>query len=834
MAKYFAAILISLLSGACASAQRDYGFDFRTSAGFAADPPYAFAVLGEGYPHTYRIGQITIRAGWESASSACAGVQTRDRTKSNDARLAGINGNSANSAANGHQCVFRVELPAAGNWTIALASGDATNAQLNSIILKDGGVPFQTLDHLSTPANHFMDANGTVWSAVDWTRSNGTLVHEFKSTKFEIMVGPNAAGGTATSTIAHLRITEGGVLPVVITPVTPPAVTAGATFQFQANMPVTWSMAPGSLGTIDASGLYHAPASVTAKQSLGGCQLLPNDHVYNSRIDRLPVHPDSAAWIAAAHNGKPNYLPSFPLNYVDERTPEEKMVFYYTPDNDGPFAMPPYPEIKMQGGWFVPPFASIDKHILTIDPESCEFQEIYDYYQPSENSACPKCNSQSGIRYSGSDYALAATSTSAAGTFYLPLSLHLQEVAEALASGGSINHALGFTLANGVIKRAYTWPATSNAGSWGSGPPYGARFRLKASFDTSRFSEEAQLLLRQLKEYGVILTDGGYPWQIAADDGKWPVNIQKAFAQITAVVTPQDMEAVDESGLMVSALSGATKQGAEVVVATNPSTGATARMPVALTGIALNLPIEQKYIQAGTPAQRFSAFVNGTSDKRVSWSMNPSVGTLTPDGMYTSPSDVSSVEVTTVRATSAADPKAAAQMAVTIFPKGAIRIINGSLVPYTDSQGNIWQASTGDDGGKIFDNGGPFPNLPDIQLYKVNYFSYNDMRFDFALPNGNYVITAKFASTQGTAGYDVNSFEVQGHVVHPNIDIFVAAGGHNQPIDYQLPASVTDGHLSFVIRRVNGHNAFLTALEIAPGTVTVEPGQPSGPTSGTH
>jgi Malectin domain len=519
---------------------------------------------------------------------------------------------------------------------------------------------------------------------------------------------------------------------------------------------------------------------------------------------------------------------------VDATTPTPEMVFYYTPDNDGPFAIPPYPDIKMQGGWFVPPFVSIDKHIFTVSPVTCQFQEIYDYYRPGENKSCPKCNSQSGVRYSGADYALVSASTAAAGTYYLPMSLHLQEVVEALATGGSINHALVFTLANGVITRSYIWPATTNAASWGAGPPYGARFRLKSSYDITNFSKEAQLLLRQLKEYGVILTDGGYPWQVSVDDGRWPVSMLKAFNEISAVLTPSNMEAVDESGLMVSALSGATKSGVEVVIATHASTGTTARMQVALTGVALNLPIEQKYIQAGTPAQQFSAFVNGTSNTRVTWSMTPAVGTLTPEGLYTPPPEVPSVAVTTVIATSVADPRVAARMEVAIFPTGVIRIINGSLVPYTDSRGNVWQASTGDDGGKIYDNGGTFSPLPDIKLYKVNYFSFNDMRFDFTVPNGKYVITVKLASTQGTARYDVNSFEVQGHVVHPDIDIFVAAGGHNIPIDYQLPATVTDGHLAFVIRRVGGHNGFLTALQIAPGTASVKPGQPSGPGTTIH
>lgn len=821
-------------TGASALAQGDYGFDFRASPRHAKDPVYATAVLGEAYPHSYRNGKAaTLRAGWESTPSTCAGVQTRDRTTSNDARLTGINANSANSIPNGDQCIFRIDLPATGNWTISLASGDASDSQLNSIVFKDGGTPFQTLTQ-ATPTNTFMDANGTVWSAASWPTSNTPLVHNFKSTKFEIVVGPNVAGGTATSTIAHLRVTPGGLLPVVITPSKPPAVAAALTFQFRTNMPVSWSMAPGSLGTIDGSGVYHAPLSVAAKQSLGGCQLLPNDHVYNSRVDALPVHPNSASWIAAAHNGKINYLPSLPLNYVDTAAPTSDMVFYYTPDNDGPFTIPPYPSIKMQGGWFVAPFIGIDKHIFTIRPASCEFQEVYDYYRPGDNSACPRCNSQSGVHYSGSDYALAPASTSASGTYYLPLSLHLQEVVEALATGGSINHALGFTLANGVITRSYIWPATTNAASWGAGPPYGARFRLKSGFDTTGFSRGAQLLLEQLKRYGLILTDGGYPWQVSVDDGKWPPSMLKAFAEISAVLTPSNVDAVDESGLMLSALSGATKSGAEVVIATNPSTGATARVQVALTGVTLNLPIEQKYIQAGTPAQRFSAFVNGSPNEKVTWSMNPAVGKLTPDGLYTPPSNVSSTTVTTVTATSMADPNVAARMEVTIFPRGVIRIINGSLIPYADSHGNVWETSTGDDGGRIYDNGGKFPSVPDIRLYQVNYFSNNDMRFDFTVPNGNYVITAKFASTQGTAGYDVNSFEVQGQVIHSNIDIFVSSGGHNLPIDYQLPALVTDGHLAFVIRRVSGHNGFLTALQIAPGAVTVTPGRPSGPSATMH
>ncbi len=39
--------------------------------------------------------------------------------------------------------------------------------------------------------------------------------------------------------------------------------------------------------------------------------------------------------------------------------------------------------------------------------------------------------------------------------------------------------------------------------------PYGARFRLKSSFDASTLSTGAQVVVAALKKYGMILSDGG-------------------------------------------------------------------------------------------------------------------------------------------------------------------------------------------------------------------------------------------------------------------------------------------------------------------------------------
>ena len=50
----------------------------------------------------------------------------------------------------------------------------------------------------------------------------------------------------------------------------------------------------------------------------------------------------------------------------------------------------------------------------------------------------------------------------------------------------------------------------------------GARFRLKASYDISRFHGEARVILQCLKTYGMFVADSGSNWYISgANDTGW-------------------------------------------------------------------------------------------------------------------------------------------------------------------------------------------------------------------------------------------------------------------------------------------------------------------------
>ena len=99
------------------------------------------------------------------------------------------------------------------------------------------------------------------------------------------------------------------------------------------------------------------------------------------------------------------------------------------------------------------------------------------------------------------------TSADAAGFPIAPLLFNADELAT-----GSINHAIRFILPNARIRAKFYVHPASHAGSPKgppSAPPYGAHFRLKASYDVSQLSPAAQVVARAMQKYGMFLADGG-------------------------------------------------------------------------------------------------------------------------------------------------------------------------------------------------------------------------------------------------------------------------------------------------------------------------------------
>ena len=194
--------------------------------------------------------------------------------------------------------------------------------------------------------------------------------------------------------------------------------------------------------------------------------------------------------------------------------------------------------------------ATGDRHAIVVDKATCTLFETWDTHRYASG-----WYAGSGAVWSLTSDALRPagwTSADAAGLPILPGLLRYDEVA-----AGHVDHAIRFT--TNVTDRTYLWPARHQAGSVSdrSYPPMGARFRLKASYPISSFSAQAQVVLRAMKTYGLVLADNGSPWFFqGTSDTRWSSTLVSDLGAVPASA----FEAVDTAPLMISTSSGAARR----------------------------------------------------------------------------------------------------------------------------------------------------------------------------------------------------------------------------------------------------------------------------------
>jgi len=292
-----------------------------------------------------------------------------------------------------------------------------------------------------------------------------------------------------------------------------------------------------------------------AAPTLGGCPVFPANSIWNARVDALPVHPQSAAWVATIGTGKPLH-PDFgtvydgapngiPFVVVPASTAMVTVRFDYDDESDaGPYPIPPDPPIE--GG----PASSGDRHVLIVEQGSCKLYELFAAYRNADGS----WRAGSGAIFALTGYALRPatwTSADAAGLPILPGLVRFDEVA-----AGEIAHALRFTVPQ--TRGSYVWPARHEASSLTGAqyPPMGQRFRLKAGVDVTRFPLSVRPILVALKAYGMMLADNGSSWFLSgAPDPRWNDDELHALQQLVGA----DFEAVDATSLMIDPNSAAAR-----------------------------------------------------------------------------------------------------------------------------------------------------------------------------------------------------------------------------------------------------------------------------------
>jgi Domain of unknown function (DUF4214) len=304
--------------------------------------------------------------------------------------------------------------------------------------------------------------------------------------------------------------------------------------------------------------LLAAFATAQASPHIGGCPIFPADNVWNTPVNTLPVHANSANYLANMSPASgfhmdfgsglccqsppdPDRYIGIPYVVVPQSQPKVPVTFDVPEESDpGPYPIPPNAPIE---GDPVPD--GTDSHVLVIVQGTCDLYET-DASTRLNNGA--SWTAFSGAKWSLRSHALRTadfTSGDAAGLPILPGLVKYDE-----AAAGLIEHALRFTTQGSHTQMAYIWPARHEAGSTTNvnAPPFGLRLRLKAAKNISTFTPVAKAIAQAMKTYGIILADNGSNWYVSGTtDSRWDNDVLHELD----VLKGSDFEVVDTSSMIL-------------------------------------------------------------------------------------------------------------------------------------------------------------------------------------------------------------------------------------------------------------------------------------------
>ncbi|MBO9203584.1 MULTISPECIES: hypothetical protein [Niastella] len=200
--------------------------------------------------------------------------------------------------------------------------------------------------------------------------------------------------------------------------------------------------------------------------------------------------------------GQTKYPVTFRGNQYDDAYGDES--------DAGPYAIPLDAPIEGNG-------TGGDSHVIAVDKDNKVLYELYNASKKSDH-----WEASSGAIFDLKTNTLRKEGYTSADAAGLPIFAGLVRYEEIVK--GEIDHPIRFTLQKSNVKPAYISPARHKVNSTGGQYtlPFGARIRLKNSFDISSYSATNQVILKAMKKYGLILADIGSNMYITgAPDDRW-------------------------------------------------------------------------------------------------------------------------------------------------------------------------------------------------------------------------------------------------------------------------------------------------------------------------
>ncbi|MGQ0633314.1 MAG: hypothetical protein ACT4QC_01785 [Planctomycetaceae bacterium] len=264
-------------------------------------------------------------------------------------------------------------------------------------------------------------------------------------------------------------------------------------------------------------------------------QVFPPENPWNQAVDEWPLHLDSRQIIASIGGDKPlRYNHDMAFILVPPNQPKVSVVVKEYPEesDQGPF---PVPDNVPLEGWPLYRERSArhrrvtleqyqrdalgeggDRHAIVVDPKNRMLYEFFsmkrvgDGWQAAQASTFDLKSNR--LRPAG------WTSADAAGLPIFPAVVRYDELER-----GMVSHAMRVTIRK--TRRDYVYPARHFASQHTDRnlPRMGERIRLRNDFDVTRFSPQAQAILKGLKRYGMFVADNGIEWAISvAPDPRIP------------------------------------------------------------------------------------------------------------------------------------------------------------------------------------------------------------------------------------------------------------------------------------------------------------------------
>ena len=278
--------------------------------------------------------------------------------------------------------------------------------------------------------------------------------------------------------------------------------------------------------------------------ALNGFVPSPND-AWHQDISNTPIDVNSARIITTNGDLANRHLhPDFssvaggnygiPYTVVGSRTtPAVPFTNFNYYDESDVTSYPIPSDLPIEGAPGDCPTDGSDRHAIIIDKDQCV---AYEFYQAG------RCSTSKPV-WSASNGALwdltitekrpyGSTSVDAAGLSVFEGLIRYDEIV-----AGVINHAIRFTAnhtKNNANNGYFTAPATHASGTnWGNDNIIGMRIRLRADFDLSGFSVSNQIILKAMKQYGMILADNGSDLFFqGTPDARWDDNDLNALKVI--------------------------------------------------------------------------------------------------------------------------------------------------------------------------------------------------------------------------------------------------------------------------------------------------------------